>query len=230
MELTMADIPRYAIVLTHNRPELLAQCVAAIRAQADVVLVIDNASDPPVPPAKHYGVTVMNIPDQPPNLSRLWNTGLDWVETWVSTNIPATPEWDVAVLCDDVTVPNGWFETVATGMRAYGAAAASTHQWSEVHAPILKQAPDNDLNNRMCGWAFVVAGEKNLRADEDLRWWWCDTDMDWQARNNGGMVIVPGPVAKNIHPNDFTYRVPGLAEQTGVDGLNFARKWGSRPW
>jgi glycosyltransferase involved in cell wall biosynthesis len=222
-------IPRYAIVLTHNRPELLTQCVAAIRAQADVVLVIDNASDPPVAlddfPDPVNILTLIRDPEQPPNLSRLWNRGFDRI-----MNRALSPEWDVAVLCDDVIVPDGWFETVATGMRANGAAAASTHQWSEVHTPILKKAPDNDLNNRMCGWAFVVAGEKNLRADEDLKWWWCDTDMDWQARNNGGMVIVPGPVAKNIHPNDFTYRVPGLAEQTGVDGLTFTRKWGGRPW
>jgi glycosyltransferase involved in cell wall biosynthesis len=222
-------IPRYAIVLTHNRPELLAQCVAAIREQSDFTIVIDNASDPPVALADFPDpvniLTLIRDPEQPPNLSRLWNRGFDTI-----MDRALSSEWDVAVLCDDVIVPDGWFETVATGMRANGAAAASTHQWSEVHAPILKQAPDNDLNNRMCGWAFVVAGEKNLRADEDLKWWWCDTDMDWQARNSGGMVIVPGPVAKNIHPNDFTYRVPGLAEQTGVDGLTFTRKWGGRPW
>jgi hypothetical protein len=172
----------------------------------------------------------MNIPDQPPNLSRFWNTGLDWVETWVSTNIPATPEWDVAILCDDVIVPEGWFETVASCMRAHGATAASTHQWYPISAPIMKRNPDQDLTNRMCGWAFVLAGESGLRADEDLKWWFCDTDLDWQARTKGGMVVCPGPVAKNIHPNDWTARVPGLAEQSGQDGVTFARKHGGRPW
>lgn len=223
-------IPRYSIVLTHDRPELLKQCVAAISSQVDVVLIIDNASDPPVSPADQDDATVMNIPDQPPNLSRFWNTGLDWVETWVSTNIPATPEWDVAILCDDVIVPEGWFETVASCMRAHGATAASTHQWYPISAPIMKRNPDQDLTNRMCGWAFVLAGESGLRADEDLKWWFCDTDLDWQARTKGGMVVCPGPVAKNIHPNDWTARVPGLAEQSGQDGVTFARKHGGRPW
>ena len=223
-------IPRYSIVLTHDRPELLKQCVAAISSQVDVVLIIDNASDPPVSPADQDDATVMNIPDQPPNLSRFWNTGLDWVETWVSTNIPATPEWDVAILCDDVIVPEGWFEIVASCMRAHGATAASTHQWYPISAPIMKRNPDQDLTNRMCGWAFVLAGESGLRADEDLKWWFCDTDLDWQARTKGGMVVCPGPVAKNIHPNDWTARVPGLAEQSGQDGVTFARKHGGRPW
>lgn len=222
-------IPRFSIVLTHNRPELLKQCVAAISTQADFVVIIDNASDPPVtrrdfPPSVKL-MAIINEPLQPPNLSTFWNIGFNYIN-----HLHLAPQWDVAVLCDDVVVPDGWFETVSIGMRANGAAAASTHQWYEVPTPILKNAPDNDLTNRMCGWAYVVAGEKNLRADEDLHWWWCDTDMDWQARNNGGMVIVPGPVAKNIHPNDWTYRVPGLAEQTGTDGQTFARKWGSRPW
>lgn len=222
-------IQRFSMVLTHNRPELLKQCVAAIREQSDFTFVIDNASDPPVTlanfPDQVNILTLIRDPEQPPNLSRLWNIGFDKIEDLV-----AAPQWNVAVLCDDVVVPDGWYETVATGMRIHGATAASTHQWYEVPTPILKNAPDNDLTNRMCGWAFMVAGEKNLRADEDLHWWWCDTDMDWQARNNGGMVIVPGPVVKNIHPNDWTYRVPGLAEQTGTDGQTFARKWGSRPW
>jgi glycosyltransferase involved in cell wall biosynthesis len=224
-------IPRYAIVLTHDRPELLKQCVAAIREQSDFTIVIDNASDPPVTLADFPDpVNILSLirdPEQPPNLSRLWNRGLDKV---VDIEQASASEWDVAILCDDVIVPEGWFETVASCLREHGATAASTHQWYPIPAPIMKRAPDQDLTNRMCGWAFVLAGESGIRADEDLKWWFCDTDLDWQARTKGGMVICPGPVAKNIHPNDWTARVPGLAEQSGQDGVTFARKHGGRPW
>lgn len=221
----MTRIPRYAIILTHNRHELLFQAVVALKPQADLILVIDNASDPPVD-QDSLDVDVLHVEDQPPNLSRFWNIGLDFIQDhWVTI-----PQWDVAILCDDVTVPEDWYGEVSSCMRAFAAAAGSTHQWSPVDSPILKTAPDSDIANRMCGWAFVLAGEKGLRADEDLKWWFCDTDLDWQARANGGMVICPGPVAHNIHPNDFTSRVPGLAEQAGQDGQTFARKYGSRPW
>src|SRR5580658_1323937 len=40
-----------ALVLTHNAPQSLARCLAAIAAQTDApdhVLVVDNASQPPV--------------------------------------------------------------------------------------------------------------------------------------------------------------------------------------
>ena len=223
------NIPRYAIVLTHNRPKLLADCVEAIRAQADVTVVIDNASDPPVAredfPGEGNVLAIVRDEQQPPNLSVLWNRGFELVG-----RLNHSPQWDIAVLCDDVTVPEGWYDAVSGCMRDHGAAAGSTHQWREISQPILKLLPDNDLHNRMCGWAYVVAGEKTLRADEDLKWWWCDTDMDWGARTQGGMIICPGPVAYNIQPNDFTNREPTLAHQAGVDRQTFARKHGGSPW
>jgi hypothetical protein len=114
-------------------------------------------------------------------------------------------------------------------MRHFMAAAGSTHQYYPTPHPILKQAPDHDINNRMCGWAFIVAGEKGLMADEDLKWWYCDTSMDFTARVNGGMVVAPGPVVHNIHPNDYTNRKPELGHQAGLDAATFAAKWG-RPW
>jgi len=216
---------RYAIILTHNRPELLRQCLDAIQPQVDQVLVIDNASDPPVD-AKGVKGAVMYVPDQPPNLSDLWNRGFRWIE-WSPGR---AQRWDIAMLCDDVIVPEGWFHAVSSCMRELGATAGSTHSWRPVSTPILKTQPDTDIFNRMQGSAFVLNGELGLRADESMRWWWNDTDMDWQARLKGGMVIAPGPVAHNIHPNDFTYSVPGLAEQAGEDGRTFQAKWSWRPW
>ena len=216
---------RFALILTHNRPGLLKQCLDAIQPQVDRVVVMDNASDPPVN-AQGVKGTVMYVPDQPPNLASLWNRGLNWIER----DIDRANKFDIAMLCDDVMVPEGWFQAVSSCMRAHGAAAGSTHSWNPVSTPILKTQPDRDIYNRMQGSAFVLAGEKGLRADESMHWWWQDTDLDWQARLAGGMVIAPGLVAHNIHPNDFTNSVPGLAEQAGRDGQTFAMKWGGRPW
>ena len=115
-------------------------------------------------------------------------------------------------------------------MRHYQAAAGSTHQYHPTPHPILKQAHDSDIHNRMCGWAFVVAGEKGQRADESIKWWWCDTDMDWQARINGGMVICPG-TGGSQHPPERLHvqcagtgradwsRCGGLCDQVGSEAL-----------
>ena len=62
--------------------------------------------------------------------------------------------------------------------------------------------------------------------------WWCDTDIDWQARALGGFVMTGGPelIVPNERPGEFTGTVPGLAQQSGDDGVTFAAKWNGRPW
>jgi hypothetical protein len=80
----------------------------------------------------------------------------------------------------------------------------------------------------MCPWAFVVRGELGLRADEKMRWWWGDTDFEWQAIQAGGVLMLPGYTALNTLANSTTHGV--LAEQAGRDGETFALKWGGRPW
>src|SRR5262245_59208494 len=131
------------------------------------------------------------------------------------------------MLCDDADVPPDWVRPLVTAMRERGAAAACTRPIPDY---LLKTQPDNDIWRRMPGHAFTLRGEVGLRADERLRWWWCDTDLDWKARAAGGMLVVPGPEVENTRPNDFTVNKPELGEQAGRDGQTFQEIWGWRPW
>lgn len=214
---------RAALIITHNRPGLLADCIRAIRPQVDDVLVIDNASDPKahVPPE----VWLEYIPDQPPNLARFWNHGFNFFD-----KIYDGRPYDVAVLCDDAIVPEGWFDAVVQGMRNTGAAIGCSSPWGMEHPPMIKTAPDRDIMGRMIGWAFVMDASRGLRADENMQWWWFDTDLDWQARSAGGFVMVGGYSVPNVHPGQYTNERPGLGEQAGRDRLAFVRKHGWVPW
>jgi hypothetical protein len=219
---------RYAIVLTHNRPELLAQCIEAIGPQVDMTFVVDNASEPPAvsQPGSPPAIFIRDM-EQPPNLSRLWNVGMRAVNTYAGFSEERT--WDIAYLCDDAIVAPDWFKTVATAIRDHRCLAGSTHCAIPVSHPIVKHAADHDVWNRMCPWAFIVAGEVGILADEDLKWWWGDTHMDFTARLGGGMVVAPGPVVPNLRMNEYTGTRPELMAQSGKDGETFAAKWG-RPW
>lgn len=219
-------VPTFGVILTHNRHELLKQCVHALSPQVNGLYVIDNASDPPVNPDVRY--TLWSDRRQPPNLASLWNFALDEVERHCAEW--SLSEWNVALVCDDAVIPAGWVDTVAGEMRRWAATAASTHAYQAIETSIRKLDQDSDLHNRMCGWAFMLNGECGIRADERFHWWWCDTDIDWQARARSGTVIAAGPVVHNTHPNDFTYSVPGLSDRAGQDGLEFTAKWGWRPW
>lgn len=223
-----AHLPtRACVILTHNRPQMLVDCVTAIGPQVDLIVVMDNASDPPTTladlPPVDADIMVCNIPDQPPNLSRLWNQALTILKAI------GDPRW-VAFLCDDTTPPAGWMRAVVEGMQATGAAAGCSNPWGANHPPIVKTEPDGDIMGRMPGWAFVLDATRGLRADESMAWWWLDTSVDFDARKNGGMVMVGGYPVPNHRPGEYTNSKPELGEQAGRDGEAFAARWGWRPW
>lgn len=198
--------------------------MAAIQPQVDFVIVIDNASNPPADPLAQYGVISIRESRQPPNIAAMWNRGIDAVKAVCGCNF-------VAFLCDDAIVPFHWFNAVTDGMVETGAVAGCSNPFPDAsHPPQLKTKQDHDLYGRMVGWAFVLDISSGIRADESMHWWWCDTDVDWQARGKGGMVMISGFAVPNVMPNDFTGSKPELGARTGEDAAAFATKWGSRPW
>lgn len=226
----MTDVlraPRYAVITTHNRPAELNHIVAQLLPQADHIVVIDNASTPPVGVTR-YGPHVLVLRDeqQPPNLYRLWNVGLDAVKYHVEMN--TYERWDVGIFNDDADVPFGWYDIVTHALRSGPYAAASTGSHRPVDAPHVATTIGGALYDRMCPWAFVTRGELGLRADERFGWWWGDTDFEWTCRLNGGVIAVPGPLVPNTLANSTTHGE--LAVQAGRDGETFAQKWGFRPW
>lgn len=221
----------YAVVLTHQRPDLLQQCVAAIAPQVDRLHVVDNASDPPMRRmVTDWPANMVMFEDatQPPNLSRMWNDQFALIEKIERGKQVET--WEVAVLCDDSIAPPGWFAIVAAGIRAHQAAAGSTGPLGPRSDYLLKTQLDGDVYTRMCGWAFVLAGEKSLRADESMHWWFADSDVDYQARQMGGTIICPGLSVPNTLPGEWTNAKPELGTRAGLDREAFAAKWGPSPW
>lgn len=231
----MSTVPRYAIIPTHNRPDDLTNLVTSLDRQCDLIVVIDNASPHPVDNAElllqmsHASIVVIRDNEQPPNLSRLWNVGLDIVTQMCETF--HTEKWDVAIFNDDTVLPSDWYDTVAHGLRRGSAdpiVCCGAVIPGAVREPILKREPDRDPMTRMCPWAFVTRGEAGLRSDETMRWWWSDTDWDFRARQAGGVLILPDLVAINSKANSTTFGA--LAEQAGRDRETFRQKWGQNPW
>lgn len=234
-------IPRLAVVPTHNRPAELARLIEAVAPQCDRIIVIDNASSPPVRrweidewPAGRSGepnscwIKVVHDDEQPPNLSRLWNVGLNMIGQ-LCREVPA---YDIAVLNDDAVPPPGWWDNVSAAMRMHGAVAGSSDPSDQLPRGAVRvwhaDAPMS-VATRLAGWAMLLRGEwDGARFDERLRWWYGEDEISLRARQAGGLVHVGGFPVENTGANTSTVGV--LAEQAGRDRQTFIDITGRQPW
>lgn len=222
----MRLIPRIAVIPSNGR-DCLNQSLAAIRGQVDHVFLVLNGdsstlSDWALPNLDDVTGVWSPVSD---NISKWWNLGLAMAHGFAADRQVLT--WDVAIINDDVIVPEGWFDRVSGVMRQMQVAAACSGgrgPWPVLHT---RPGPVN-LLTRMQGFAFMMAGEKGLRADEDLVWWAGDDDLDWRARQAGGMVMVPAFHVDHLYPNG--QMTPERHVQAAKDMATFEAKWGKRPW
>jgi hypothetical protein len=227
-------IPVHAVIVTHNRHADLRDCVTALSPQVHHVTVIDNASDPPI--ELFDGIDVIGWdPQQPPNLSALWNRGIDYAHGAALTR--RATRWDVLVVNDDFVAGPGFVDGLQKPLRGTHAVLASPYVFDGTSGRgtgrvDVYEAQGTLVNagTRMAGFAWMIKGETGLRLDESLRWWYGDDDMAQQAAGAGGRLVVHGLTWEHRHPDEGTTGNPLLAEQAGRDRQTFVAKWGFQPW
>lgn len=216
--------PRYAVIPSNGR-SCLQDCIESIGPQVDKVIVVDTA-----PGNFLIGSTnekVLTVPFRgDKNISQWWNLGLDKAR-WLNQLDPSVYErHDVAVLNDDAIVPEGWFDAVSGTMRQFQCAAACSGGSGMPVLHTQDQAPP--LATRMQGFAFILAGELGLRADEQFIWYCGDDDLGRRAAVAGGVVMVPNFHVNHLYPNGQV--TDELAAAIAGDMQRYVDKWGSRPW
>lgn len=199
----------------------------AIQPQVDYTILIYTSPyvEGEFRPAPGQGAALRDL--RTPNISRWWNQGFKVADTVHSLFEGTAKEWDVAVINDDVIVPEGWFYAVSNKMREMRAAAACSG--GPGNMPTFHTHPGPvSLLTRMQGFAFMVAGEKGIRANEELRWYFSDDWIDWESRRNGGMVMIPGFHVNHLYPNQ--QMTPELQVFCAEDAAKFQALWGMMPW
>jgi len=228
----------YAVIPTRNRHDMLADCIDSLLAGPQVcrVVVVDNGSKPSVDVRRWGGLaTVLRRPLDPPNISFLWNEGLNWAAGDARRLSPDGFHgwdawgWDVLVVNDDVVCPPNLVATLSGRMRERGAAMAYPDQAGGQEEILHTEPGPVPLSQRITGYAFLLRGEAGLRPDESLAWWYGDDDLDWRARKRGGALLVPGVPVEHRAPNEQTAASPELTAQAGRDRQTFIAKWGKAP-
>jgi hypothetical protein len=146
---------------------------------------------------------VNNIWDlEPVNIHRWWNKGIDVARTFGADYI--------AVLNDDLKLKNDPINKIANSMK-------------ELNAILGYPLP---YTGAIPGYCWVLDIKSNIRADEKLRWWYGDNDIQYKAAMQGEFIYVPCEV-EHIHPNELTASNPDLIELTKADQKYFEEKWGT---
>lgn len=220
------NTPAFAIIPTNGR-DCFRQCLEAVYRQVDRVYVIEGGPDAKlIDPDLEYGSDFTIIREPELNISRWWNLGLQMIAD--RAHQYRMSKWSVVILNDDAIIPADWVRTVDGVMRQLGVAAASTGNPNPIPALHTQPGPVN-LATRLQGFAFMLAGEKGVRANEQLKWWFSDDQIDWLSRQRGGVVSIPGHRVEHLHPNG--QMTPEIQEQIAKDAHTFAQYWnGMRPW
>lgn len=218
--------PTYAIIPTNGRP-CFKDCLAAVEHQVDDVIVIEGGPNARLFGAiSDYGDHSFAIIREPElNISKWWNLGLNLVADRAREN--RWSRWNVVILNDDALLPAGWVDVVAAKMRQMYAAAGCTGNPNPIPA-FHTHAGQVDLATRMQGYAFMLAGEKGVRANEQLKWYFSDDHVDWASRQLGGMVSIPGYHVRHLYPNSQV--TPEVQKMIAEDATKFVAYWGARPW
>ncbi len=75
---------------------------------------------------------------------------------------------------------------------------------------------------------WLVAGELGLRADERMRWWYADDDLEMQARQRGPVGVVGGT---GLELGELSSALSAEQQRWAVEARElFVRKWGCQPW
>lgn len=218
----------WAVIPSIDRPEMLGNLCQQLGKDGVRLVIIDTGYKTLLPKEVYdWNAIVIGDVRQPPNISRWWNKGLDYIKV-----IEGGDEHVVAILNDDISIPPNFVQELATAVLCDDNAAAFPDQ----HSYFLGQknwlkhtkAEPVSLYTRLCGYAFALRGSAGLRADETLQWWYGDDDLDWRAREAGGSILVGGLKVEHLAANSTT--VGKLAEQAGRDRQTFIDKWGRAPF
>jgi GT2 family glycosyltransferase len=222
-------IETWAVIPTRGRPDDVRAALKSLDGQIAGVVLVDNNDDPEIyadVDLELPQLIVTHRPGQPPNLSALINAGIELAEKAALEHAPGEP-FNIAFLNDDVEVPEGWVESVATAMRSTPAVLAYVDRISRSEQTLYIDRPATQWDS-MTGWACMIRGELGLRWDESLQWWYADTDLDWRCRELGGVLAVPGPHPIHKHPSAQTFASFELSAQAHVDEQTFNAKWAGR--
>ncbi|PZS37896.1 MAG: hypothetical protein DLM62_16705 [Pseudonocardiales bacterium] len=206
----------------HPRLSDLTTSLAHLNHPVDRTVVVTTPPEP-VEPDDLPGVTLLLSPEPEVNISRWWNTGLDWIEQHHEPG-----PYEVLCMESDVRIEWSTLARLRMVLRNYNLAmvGADTHR---VVTSAVETRYDLDpwtKEHSVPGMCMLVAGELGLRFDEQFRWCFAADDFEWQHRKAAGTGLVRGLTIEHGPRPQLTGE---RAEHAEEDRHRFEAKWGGPP-
>lgn len=157
---------RYAIIPTGSREKDYLDVIEYCKKNNATTVTISTSDE-----ADSYSVGKV-IKNREINISKWWNLGLEYIAEKEFIN---DEEYIVAILNDDAVLPVHWFDKLEQPIKA-GASGASGLRFG--------------VSKQISGYAFVLNGHHDIRADESLVWYYGDDDIQRQCESEQGFTLV----------------------------------------
>lgn len=175
-----------------------------------------------------HRLRIVGAPDE--GIYKMWNRGIDLgkrIEEMLETDVY------VAILNDDLRIPELFIDSLSKAMNASGAAACYP-DWTEFthDAPTppeitWRETTGTGKDHGMSGWAFMLRASCAPFVDDRFVWWCGDDDIERTIRANGGEVICVKGVGLTHFTSSTAQLHPELHAIGWEDVERFKEKWGS---
>lgn len=189
---------RWAVIPTGSRERDYLEVIEWCNKHNVTTVTISTSDE-----ADKYSVGKV-IKNRELNISKWWNLGLDYIADKEFDN---QEQYAVAILNDDVILPDVWYDVMEYALNT-GVSGASGQRFG--------------TKELISGYAFVLQGRHDMRIDENLVWWWGDTDIEMQCRQESGFKIMHNLDVGNKYANSEVSR---FSEQIEKDRVYFNDKW-----
>lgn len=213
-------------VLTCAPASRIDEAARLIERLGAPTVVVTTQPDPI--PADFFSddVTVLLFDSTEINISKWWTLGLDWI----ASHYEEGEKYDVLIVETDADIKPEHVERMRRLMREQEVVMAGADFFRVMPDMPFYVRRDNApwrAEGRCIGFAQVIAGEVGLRHDPEFRWWLADDDLEWQARNNGGTILVGG---MDVHHVGTQGPLTGdRLRAWEEDQEKFRAKWGMLP-
>lgn len=200
----------------------LGRLLDSLQHPPDLTVVVADGFDAADLAGQHV---VPQEPERGMNLARWWNLGMDY-----AASVAGDAWHEVAVVSSDVVGRPDSLALLRAKIRVDGLTMVGPNLAGDADAT-WHAGSQRTVATRVPAECWMLPGELGLRADERMRWWYADDDLEMQARRYGALGLVGVVGGTGLRLGDPSSYLSEEQQRWAAESRElFVSKWGCQPW